>query len=50
MLTDAQFRKVKPADRPLKLGDGRGLHLFVTPAGGKLWRYWYRVAGCILRV
>ncbi len=25
MLTDAQFRKVKPADRPLKLGDGRGL-------------------------
>ncbi|WP_285294483.1 tyrosine-type recombinase/integrase [Aureimonas altamirensis] len=42
MLTDAQVRKVKPADRPQKLADGGGLMLFVSPSGGKLWRFRYR--------
>jgi hypothetical protein len=37
-LTDTQIRNTKPADKPLKLTDGRGLYLEVTPAGGKLWR------------
>jgi hypothetical protein len=41
MLTDAQIRKAKAADKPYKLTDGAGLHVFVTPAGGKLWRLRY---------
>ena len=45
MLTDVQARKAKPGAKPYKLADGAGLHLFVTPAGGKLWRYRYEVAG-----
>ena len=36
MLTDVQARKAKAADRPYKLTDGGGLHVCVTPAGGKL--------------
>ena len=45
MLTDVQIRKAKPAEKPFKLADGGGLHLMVTPAGGKLWRYRYGFAG-----
>jgi hypothetical protein len=41
MLTDAQIRKAKAADKPYKLADGAGLHVYVTPAGGKLWRLRY---------
>jgi integrase len=44
-LTNTQIRNTKPADKPLKLTDGRGLYLEVTPAGGKLWRYRYRLNG-----
>ncbi|HEV2682367.1 MAG TPA: integrase arm-type DNA-binding domain-containing protein [Rhodanobacter sp.] len=43
-LTDNAIRKVKPASTTLKLSDGRGLHLEVSPAGGKWWRYRYRFA------
>jgi integrase len=45
MLTDTQCRKAKAAERPFKLTDGGGLHLFVTPAGGKHWRYRYELEG-----
>ena len=45
MLTDLQCRKAKAADKPFKKTDGGGLHLDVTPAGGKLWRYRYEFAG-----
>ena len=45
MLTDVQVRKAKPTDQPFKMADAGGLHLYVTPAGGKLWRYRYRVDG-----
>ena len=45
MLTDAAIRGAKPRERPYKLTDGAGLHLYVTPAGGKLWRMRYEVAG-----
>lgn len=45
MLTDAQIRKAKAADKAFKLTDGAGLHLFVTPAGGKHWRYRYEFGG-----
>jgi integrase len=42
MLSDLTVRKAKPAEKPVKLFDERGLYLFVTPAGGKLWRLKYR--------
>jgi len=45
MLTDAAIRRAKPAAKPFKLADSGGLHLYVTPAGGKLWRFRYQYAG-----
>lgn len=45
MLTDAQIKEAKPAEKAYRLVDGNGLHLFVTPSGGKLWRYRYKVEG-----
>lgn len=44
-LTDVAIRNAKPGAKPIKLADARGLHLLVTPAGGKLWRMKYRVDG-----
>lgn len=44
-LTDAQVRTTKPIDKPVKMADGGGLFLFVTPAGGKYWRMKYRYNG-----
>jgi hypothetical protein len=44
-LTDARITDAKSADKPRKLADGKGLYLFVTPAGGKLWRVQYRFEG-----
>jgi hypothetical protein len=38
-LTDTEIRRSKPGDKPFKLSDGGGLHLMVTPSGGKLWRW-----------
>jgi hypothetical protein len=43
-LSDTAVRAAKPSERPVKLFDGRGLFLLVTPAGGKLWRFKYRFA------
>src|SRR5512143_4145297 len=45
MLTDLQCRKAKPDAKPFKLPDSHGLHLYVTPAGGKHWRYRYELGG-----
>ncbi len=45
MLTDAEIKRTKPRDKPFKLSDGNGLHLYITPAGGRLWRYRYEIAG-----
>lgn len=45
MLTDAQIRKAKAQDKGIKLPDSHGLHLFVSPAGGKSWRYRYEFGG-----
>jgi integrase len=42
-LTDAKARNAKPGPKPQKLFDEKGLFLFVTPAGGKLWRFKYRI-------
>jgi hypothetical protein len=44
-LTDTRVRTAKPQQKPYKLGDTEGLFLFITPAGGKLWRLKYRFAG-----
>ena len=45
MLTDAQIRKAKGQEKPYKMADGGGLHLYVSPAGGKLWRFRYEFSG-----
>jgi integrase len=45
MLTAAAARAAKPKERAYKLTDGGGLHLFVTPAGSKLWRLRYEIRG-----
>ncbi len=42
-LTDLAIRNAKPAAKPVKLSDGGGLFLLITPAGGKLWRLKFRV-------
>jgi hypothetical protein len=45
MLTETQLRRVKSLRAPRKLFDGAGLHLLVTPNGGRYWRYNYRFNG-----
>lgn len=44
-LTDTAIRKAKPAAKGYKLTDDGGLHVFVSPAGGKSWRYRYEFGG-----
>lgn len=41
-LTDTQCKTAKKAHKSYKLSDEKGLFLFVTTAGGKLWRLKYR--------
>jgi|GEM_PF-2306834 len=38
MLRIQEIKNAKVSDKPRKLYDRDGLYLFVTPAGGKLWR------------
>lgn len=44
-LTDIAIRNAKPGVKAVKLTDGGGMFLLITPAGGKLWRLKYRVEG-----
>lgn len=44
-LTDTQIRNAKPADKPLRLYDDRGLYLEVSAKGGKWWRLKYSFVG-----
>lgn len=44
-LTDARCKAAKPADKPVKLFDGGGLHLWISPSGAKVWRLAYRIGG-----
>lgn len=44
-LTDTAIRTAKPAEKPVRMFDGGGLYLEVSPAGGKLWRLKYRFDG-----
>ena len=45
MLTNTAILKAKPKAKAFKLFDGGGLHLEVTPTGGKWWRIKYRFDG-----
>ncbi len=44
-LTDLQIRQTKPGNKPIKLSDGEGLQLVVSPAGGRSWKLAYRFNG-----
>lgn len=44
-LSAVGVRNAKPASRPVKLSDGGGLYLMVTPGGGRYWRLGYRYDG-----
>ncbi len=44
-LTDAKLRALKPTGKTQKISDGGGLYIHLSPAGGKLWRLFYRFDG-----
>ncbi|HWZ13306.1 MAG TPA: Arm DNA-binding domain-containing protein, partial [Acidobacteriaceae bacterium] len=44
-LTDIQIKRTKPRTKPYKISDGGGLFLWVTPSGGRLWRWAFRFEG-----
>jgi integrase len=44
-LTDSKARNAKPKKNQFKLFDTDGLFLLVSPAGGKWWRFKYRLGG-----
>jgi hypothetical protein len=44
-LTELEIRAAKAVEKPLKLFDGGGLYLLVTPGGGRWWRLKYRYEG-----
>ena len=44
-LSDTKIKKAKPSEKQIKLFDGGGLFLLVTPQGSKLWRLKYRHGG-----
>ena len=44
-LTETAIRNAKPAEKPIRLFDGGGLYLEVSPRGGKWWRLKYRQNG-----
>ena len=49
-LTDAAIQGFQPSAKHAKHGDGGGLYLEVSPAGGRLWRLKYRHGGKEKRV
>jgi integrase len=44
-LTEIAIKNAKHGAKPIKLADERGMFLLLQPAGGKLWRLKYRIAG-----
>jgi integrase len=44
-LTDLEIKRAKTKDKPYKLSDGGNMYLWVTPAGGKRWRWAFRYEG-----
>ncbi|MBN8745678.1 MAG: integrase arm-type DNA-binding domain-containing protein [Thiomonas arsenitoxydans] len=49
-LTDTAIRNAKPGAKSVKMFDGAGLYLEITPSGGKLWRLKYRFMGAEKRL
>jgi integrase len=45
MLSKLLIDKTKPQTKSVRLSDGRGMYLEISPAGGKWWRFKYRFAG-----
>lgn len=45
MLTEAAVRSAEPASKAYKRYDERGMFLFVTPSGARLWLLKYRIFG-----
>ena len=43
LLTVRKIETAAPKLKPYWLKDGGNLYLYITPAGGKLWRYRYRI-------
>ncbi len=41
-LTDTGLKKAKSRDEAYSMSDGGGLYLWISPSGGKLWRWAYR--------
>lgn len=41
-LTDTEIKKAKPKEKAYRMSDSGGMYLWVTPSGGKLWRWAYR--------
>lgn len=44
-LNNVAIQKAKPAEKPYKMADGRGMYLEVMPNGSKYWRLKYRFNG-----
>lgn len=44
-LTDTKVRNALKKNQAYRLSDSGGLYLYVSPAGGKLWRWKYRFGG-----
>jgi integrase len=44
-LSDSAIRGTKPAERPQRLADERGLYLLLNPDGSRWWRLDYRFGG-----
>ncbi len=44
-LTVTAIKNAKPKAKPYKMADEKGLSLIVSPSGGMLWRWKYRVDG-----
>ncbi|HEY1314138.1 MAG TPA: Arm DNA-binding domain-containing protein, partial [Steroidobacteraceae bacterium] len=45
MLTKLLIDNTKPGAKSRRLSDGRGMYLEIAPAGGRWWRFKYRLAG-----
>ena len=41
MLTEVEVQAIKPLRHSRKVSDSGGLHLLVTPKGGRCWRFAY---------
>src|SRR5579863_10062749 len=45
MLSNAAIKAATPRTKPYRLYDERGLHLLITPRGGRWWRIKFRFDG-----